>query len=83
MNIGIELKPDRKVESLFAVIVTDPATGLEGIGGFSTGGGTMQAVSSSYQVIEKALERLRAQPWNTKYNFKIVEFVRGASFSNE
>ena len=76
MNVLLDGQPDRKIERLYAAICVDPQTGLEGISGMSAGGQQMQAVSSNRSVIEKMCHVIAQEPWATKFQFKIVEFVR-------
>lgn len=68
-------KPDRKIERIYALIATDPKTGMQGICGFGRGV-NMQAASSNRTIIEKVKGVILAEPGSAGYSYEIVEFVR-------
>jgi hypothetical protein len=68
---------DRIVIELYAWIVTDHRTGLEGLFGImGPGGADMQAITSSPAVAKKIGQMIRSLPFAGK-TFRLIKFKRG------
>ena len=76
MDVILDPGQDRLVTDLYAWLVTDPRTGLEGIFGMSGGpSGEMQAVTSSKDTALKIGELIKTLPLAGK-RFRLVRFAK-------
>lgn len=76
MNVIHDAGQDRLITELYAWIVTDPRTGLEGLFGMSGGpSGEMQAITSSKDIAFKIGEVIKTLPLKNK-RFRLVRFAK-------
>ncbi len=76
MNVYLNPDQDRFITELYAWIVTDQRTGLEGLFGMSGGpSGEMQAVTSSKDTALKVGELIKTLPYRGKL-FRLVRFTK-------
>lgn len=76
MTLIIDNAPqDRLVTDLYAWIVTDPRTGLEGVFGAKLGDQEFQCATSSIVIAQKMGELIKQLPFGNK-KFALVKFIK-------
>jgi hypothetical protein len=73
---------DRIITELYAWVVTDLRTGLEGLFGIAGQyGGEMQAITSSPDTARKIGELIKSLPLHNQKTFRLVRFAKAETVS--